>query len=255
MFESLPAGGLAADAIWLCRALVTNEGSLLVAMTLAGLAGGVLHCAGMCGPFVLAQVARGTADDGGRRLTEWRRLRGAALVPYHFGRATTYAALGAVAAAAIGQLESIPALQWLASGLLFAAAVLFVLQAMSMAPRRLLPAVAAMPQWLGGLGHLAGKAALGSSLAHRYGLGLMLGFLPCGMLYAALAAAASTGNAVEGAATMIAFTLGTVPSLIGVGYIGAFLGDRWREAVRPFAATLFGVNATLLGAMAWMHLP
>jgi hypothetical protein len=50
-----------------------------------------------------------------------------------------------------------------------------------------------------------------------YLLGVALGFLPCGFLYAALAAAAATADPLQGALAMLAFGLGTVPALVLVG--------------------------------------
>jgi hypothetical protein len=70
---------------------------LPLSLFLAGLAGSLVHCVGMCGPFVLTQVV---ADAGSSRqgsYGEWRRLGGASLAPYHLGRLTTYTALGAIA--------------------------------------------------------------------------------------------------------------------------------------------------------------
>src|SRR3954470_1788708 len=69
---------------------------LLGAMLLAGLAGGATHCAGMCGPFVMAQVADGGALGGGAL----QRLAVAALLPYQLGRAIGYSALGGLAGGA-----------------------------------------------------------------------------------------------------------------------------------------------------------
>jgi len=255
MFENLFDGGLIAATLELCRGVAGDDGPLLAAMAVAGLVGGFVHCSSMCGPFVLAQVAGGIVDDdGGRPLTEWRRLRGAALAPYHLGRMTTYAALGAIAAAVSGQLQALPAFRWLAGGLLALAAVLFLVQAWSDRMPWLRLSGGTVP-WFGAVTRLSGGNALRSTIAQRYGLGLVLGFLPCAMLYAALAAAAATGSAVQGAAAMAAFAFGTAPSLVAVGYAGQFFGRRWRAAVRPFAAALLTVNAAFLAAMAWAYLP
>ena len=78
--------------------------AVAAALFLAGLAGGATHCAGMCGPFVLAQVAARAdrANTGGAL----RRLGGAALLPYHAGRLLGYALLGAVAGGAAGLLAA-----------------------------------------------------------------------------------------------------------------------------------------------------
>jgi sulfite exporter TauE/SafE len=48
-------------------------------------------------------------------------------------------------------------------------------------------------------------------------LGSVWGLIPCGFLYAAQIKAAETGNLWLGAATMLAFGLGTMPMMLGVG--------------------------------------
>src|SRR5689334_8676617 len=76
--------------------------ALLGAMFLAGLGGGVTHCSTMCAPFVLAQAAAGAESGAGGGVL--RRLSGAALLPYHFGRMLGYGALGALAGGTAGLL-------------------------------------------------------------------------------------------------------------------------------------------------------
>ena len=87
-----------------CRVSAADHGGTLAGLFLTGLIGSLTHCAGMCGPFVLSQVAARLETVPAARMREWHRLSGGALLPYHLGRATTYAALGAAAAAASGTL-------------------------------------------------------------------------------------------------------------------------------------------------------
>src|SRR5262245_38327356 len=79
---------------------------LPLALFLAGLVGSLTHCTLMCGPFVLAQVA-GRLEAGAAAGGELVRLAGAALVPYHLGRMTTYSVLGGVAGAIAGQVTAL----------------------------------------------------------------------------------------------------------------------------------------------------
>ena len=72
-----------------CSLDVARDGGLFTSLFMAGLVGGWSHCAGMCGPFVLAQVATRLEGIPASRMTELHRLTGAAVLPYHFGRATT----------------------------------------------------------------------------------------------------------------------------------------------------------------------
>ena len=88
--------------------------ALMGALFLAGLAGGVSHCAAMCGPFVLAQ-AGAVASAGGPVLA---RLAGAALLPYQAGRLLGYSALGGLAGGAAGLVSLASGLRFVLAGLL-----------------------------------------------------------------------------------------------------------------------------------------
>src|SRR5262245_24023251 len=109
------------------HATIAADAALPLALFLSGLAGGFAHCAGMCGPFVLAQAAaRAGRDEAYGTL---QRLAGAALAPYHLGRATTYAALGALAGGLAGAVAGLPALRWLPAVMLALASGFFLAQA------------------------------------------------------------------------------------------------------------------------------
>src|SRR5476649_360798 len=121
-------------------------GALAVPLFLAGLAGSVVHCVGMCGPFVIGQVmadsAKVTAGYG-----EWRRLAGAAFLPYHLGRLTTYTALGAAAGASTALFASTAAFAWISGILLVLGAMLMLAQALGLAARAPLPAAGLLARW------------------------------------------------------------------------------------------------------------
>jgi sulfite exporter TauE/SafE len=79
----------------------------------------------------------------------------------------------------------------------------------------------------------------------------VLGFLPCGLLYAAIGAAAATSDPLAAAMSMTAFTLGTFPVLWLVGYLGGWAQRRWHKIARPVLPAIALVNAIVLGGMAW----
>lgn len=216
---------------------------LLLVLFATGLWGGLTHCAGMCGPFVLAQVDRHLDAPGGTAFGRWSRLRGAALIPYHAGRLTTYMALGAVSGSLGAVLVELTALRWLVTGFLLLAAVLFAAQALGMPG----PGASRLPAVLG---KAVSRLSQASSATRHYALGVALGFLPCGLLYGAIAAAAAAGGALPGALAMGAFTLGTVPALVAVGWGGAILGARRRQALQRLTRPLLVVNAVLLFVLA-----
>ncbi len=213
------------------------SGGLLLGLFLAGAAGSTMHCVPMCGGFVLGQVADGMARIPAARLCEWRRIGRGALLPYHLGRLTTYAGLGAVGGTATARLPWFGAAS---AGLLLLGAALFLAHVM-----RVLPGFDRAPAgWTRVIARLAGHTSGG------FPLGIVLGFLPCGFLYAALAAAAASGSPPLGALGMLVFGLGTMPALMAVGIAGQAAGRRWQRGIATAAPAVMLLNAALLAALA-----
>lgn len=252
--------GLLSSGLAYCQAVAVEHGDLLASLFVAGLVGSVGHCVGMCGPLVLGQTVARLEATPATRMRELDRLFGAALLPYHLGRMTTYTGLGAAAAAVAGGVTDVTGLRWLSAALLAIAALLFLGYAL----QRLggvLPTFAT--PWLsrggeGWWGRTVGRSVrplFQRPIGFRgYALGLALGFLPCGLLYGALAAAASSGSALSGAMAMAMFALGTVPALIGVGLAGHVAGLRWRTITARVTPVLLMLNAAALTYMAWQIL-
>jgi sulfite exporter TauE/SafE len=88
-----------------------------------------------------------------------------------------------------------------------------------------------------------------------FALGLLWGWLPCGLVYAALAAAVTSGSARGGAATMAAFGLGTLPMLLAMGSAAAFVARaarvRWVRTAAGMAIVGFGIVQVVGTGRAW----
>jgi len=248
----LDALSLLHDGLNQCAVVIGRDGGLFLALASAGLVGGATHCSGMCGPFVLAQVSTRLEHVPASRMSEFHRLTGAAVLPYHFGRGTTYALIGAVAASVAGHVGALPGLRWLSVALLAFAALFFfgyaTKSALAWLPRR----GGSFQRWWGDRVSRLARPLFGNPTGWRgYGLGMALGFIPCGLLYGAVAVAAASGSALSGALGMIAFTAGTVPALLAVGLAGHLAGRTWGGAVARVAPAIMLVNAGVLGWMAW----
>ncbi len=172
---------------------------------------GSLHCAGMCGGFVVFW-AGGDASQGKNKVF--------AHMAYNGGRLVTYVLLGALAGT-LGQaldlagrsagLEKLAAA--LAGGLMVAWGALALLRALEVrVPQMPLPAVLHRA-YSNVLKQLHGKPPVVRAAI----IGLASTLLPCGWLYAFAVTAAGTGSWAWGALTMAAFWLGTLPVLVGVG--------------------------------------
>lgn len=80
-------------------------------------------------------------------------------------------------------------------------------------------------------------------------LGLLWGWLPCGLVYSVLVAALATGDAVQGGALMLAFGLGTLPALLAMGMaavsLKGFLQHLWVRRMSGLLVLTFGVTGLL----------
>ena len=182
------------------------EPALLGGMFALGIASGV-HCVGMCGGIV---TAFSTIRFNPR--PEWTRQ-----ILFNAGRISTYA----VAGAAAGTAGSLLALQ---NGLYLFANVVLILVGLHLAGFGALLRLERLggPLWR----RLQPLAARASAKGNPYFAGLLWGWLPCGLVYAALAVAVTFGSSLKGAAAMLAFGLGTLPWLLAAGAAAAQL-RRW----------------------------
>ena len=176
---------------------------------LVGLLGGV-HCIGMCGGIVGA-ISLGMPGEQG---TRWPML-----LAYNLGRIASYTLAGAIAGGLGFFFSGLLPVQQAQQILLGVAGIFMILLGL----------------YLGGWwnllsyveragGHLWKKIEpLGRGLLPvrrvRQGLalGMLWGWLPCGLVYSVLIWAVSAGSAGEGALLMLAFGLGTLPNLLAMG--------------------------------------
>ncbi len=236
-----------------CKAIAIGHGPLLLSMFLAGLVGSASHCAAMCGPFVLAQTGEAMA---GLKVGsgELRRLAGAALLPYHTGRAVTYILFAVVLSFPLQMMSQLPQLRFVPVVALLLGALLFLVLGFR-GLRGSLESGFLGGASGGGLGEKLGRIArplFAKPWGWRgLGLGMVRGFLPCGLLYAAIGAAAATSDPLAAAMSMAAFTFGTFPMLWLVGYLGGWAQRKWSRLARPVLPAIALVNAVILVAMAW----
>jgi sulfite exporter TauE/SafE len=207
---------------------------LALSLLFLGLASGV-HCVGMCGGFVAAfqgiPIRKAEAPP-------WRRL-----LVFNAGRITSYAFAGAVAGVIGGQvagaLEAQSAL-YIVANVMLVGIGLHLAGVTSLSPLERL----GRPLWRL-LQPLAARALGGHS---AYAAGLFWGWIPCGLVYGALAAAAFAGSAPGGALAMAAYGLGTLPWLMAGGAAFTWLQKRAARAAVGATVLAFGVYGLAHGS-------
>ncbi|MHB0886962.1 MAG: urease accessory protein UreH domain-containing protein, partial [Bacillota bacterium] len=202
-----------------------------------------LHCAAMCGGFVLAQ-----GFDQKSALT------------FHGARVLSYTAVGAAA----GALGAVITPSGVFRGVIAVLAGLFML---ATALRMVGLVHFGWPKWLsfrrarrarrarrlgreakGGAAGSAPHAVVSRGLVPRGALaaGLLAGLMPCGPLNTMQIYALGTGSPVQGALVMLFFALGTLPLMGLISVLASMIGERMTaKAARVSAALLIGMGLVM----------
>lgn len=213
--------------------------AVFASLFLLGFLGSFTHCTFMCAPFVSMQVKARLDQTDSKNMSEFTRLKGSLLLPYHFGRLTTYVFLGFIAATLIGFVH----FQWkTVSGYILIAAAVLILLAVFIPQFKILKSIQ-LPRFIN---RRIAPLWLNPTGIRGYLLGMILGFIPCGLLYAALTAAAATTQGLWGAVAMLGFALGSIPALFLVAY-GANLGfNRVKTKIVWLNKALISISALWL---------
>ena len=201
--------------------------SAYLSLFLIGLLGGT-HCVGMCGGIVGA-------------LSMGNGQRGVLQLAYNAGRISSYALAGALAGmlgeAGVALSGTLPVrlLLFFLANLMLVALGFYLMgatQALGFAERlgqglwrRIQP--------------LTRRFLPARTVRHAFPLGLLWGWLPCGLVYSALVMALTSGSALRGAGMMLAFGAGTLPTLLLAGLLAVRLNEYMaRPVVRGVAGLL-----------------
>ncbi|MCB1964083.1 MAG: sulfite exporter TauE/SafE family protein [Rhodocyclaceae bacterium] len=222
-----------------------------LAVFLIGLLGGT-HCVGMCGGIVSAL----TVQIPGQVQRQWPIH-----LAYNLGRIATYTVLG-TALGALGTVgflfdDFLP----IQMGFYVLANVMLIALGLYLTgfTRLLAPVERAGHGVWRRVQPLTRRFLPAKGPAQAFPLGLLWGFLPCGLIYSVLATALVTGSALRGGALMLAFGLGTLPNLLLAGmllkHLRGVTRNRWVRSVAGTVVLGFGVfgllNASSLGAALW----
>lgn len=189
-----------------------------------------LHCVGMCGPIAMMLPLDRSSQA----------KKTAQLLLYHLGRLTAYSSLGLV----FGLLGKGFYLAGMQQQLSVIVGVFMIL--IAVIPEKVFmrynfsrPVYSIISKVKSGLGRQFKK----KSSSALFLIGLLNGFLPCGLVYAALFGALAMQHAPLGIAYMALYGLGTIPMLSAAAYAGRFLSTSFRtklQKVIPIATILIG---------------
>lgn len=180
---------------------------------LVGFTGGFGHCIGMCHPFVLYVSGRFVGDKTGYSNLFVPHLK------YNIGRTVTYALMGAAAGFfggivnIAGNLENIQKISAVIAGIF-----LIVYGLLSIVGYNILNKLENKVAAEGAMNFIKKFQPKGA-----FATGLILGLLPCGLLYSVLIGSTSSGSAFSGMIAMTMFGIGTMFALMTTSVFGNFI--------------------------------
>ena len=207
----------------------------LMAALLSGLLGGV-HCAAMCGGIATGFSAM--SPHGGL----WQAVQ------VNLGRVSGYVLAGAIVGGFGGGLLRVFRMDLLVVGLRMAVGLVLVTVALRLLDKRGRMNFLSRPgaRFWRYLQPLQKRLLPADRAWRRIALGMLWGWLPCGLSMTLLTAAWLQASARDGALTMAAFGLGTLPMMVTLTWSGARLGRHWQRTSVRRAAAVFVLAAGLL---------
>jgi hypothetical protein len=230
-----------------CLPSYTQSVGLFATLFIAGFLGGVMHCSGMCGGFGLSFSAIRYSNIPPHNLSEKRRFFESILLPYHLGRIFTYSMLGFLSAFFASLISSFNYFETLRTAILLIALWFFIVSSFSLS--------GIFPKKFKGINNSFYFSFI-SKISQKffskpYGLnlffsGVVLGFLPCAMVYSSMLASAASANPLTGALISLFFGLGTIFPLILTTYGLGFFIKKLKGNFRKTTSILMALNSLVL---------
>lgn len=193
---------------------------------------GSLHCVGMCGGFVTVKsLSPGTLVSPRALTLPWHAV-------YNAGRLFTYVFLGSLVGALGYKLNEIGIFPNAQAALAVVSGVLMIVIGLQTLGWVRLFANPGPDSFISPLFRIMAYFRRSRDIYSALVLGVLTGFLPCSLVYAFSAKAASTGSALGGMKVMLAFGLGTFPAMFFMGTSGLLLRPVMRHRLVQVSATL-----------------
>ena len=198
---------------------------------------GSMHCAGMCGPIAIAIPLNNES---------WfSRISGG--LSYNIGRIITYGILGLIFGLAGKGISMAGMQQWASIGIGIIMVLSVIIPFLGKAGKNLNIFIDKLTS---GLKKSFGKLFAFRTYRSLFTIGLLNGFLPCGLVYIAIAGAILMVSPHKGAIYMMIFGLGTIPVMLGISLAGNLISLKFRKKLSriiPYFIVVLGILFILRG--------
>jgi len=208
---------------------MTNDTiNIIIPLITLGFFGSLSHCAFMCGPFVMMQVNNQLKHIQINKFNKFNKLKAIILIPYHLGRATSYGFLGLISSILGQNIKNYTNYHLISGILLFLSAIIILKLILQNFNIKLLPQTTQnkknhkkdfiINKLLDFIKNITKPLFLNPKGLNGYLLGLILGFIPCGLLYSALLIAANIDNNLTAMIAMFCFGISNIAGLTLVSF-------------------------------------
>jgi uncharacterized protein len=249
--------------------------TIIISLISLGFFGGFSHCTSMCGPLVLTQVSNRLENIPIKEFSILKKLQSLALLPYHLGRITTYTIIGILCSTFTKNIKDLTQIKSISAIFLFLASLIFLnlffeknlLTLTKTKLKNKLPfksktlKISALRSTTLFLKTLPLKKLnfLKSFLSllfknprglNGYLLGVILGFIPCGLLYGAFLLAASIDSPLSAGLGMLLFGIATIPALFLSACGGFIFLKIFKTEFKIISKAVILINSVTLFIMA-----
>ena len=195
---------------------------------------GSMHCAGMCGPIAISLPYR-----VGMQTKEETFFK---ILVYNLGRIITYAFFGLLFGIVGKGFFTMGIQKWF---LITLAVLLILIAIFSIDVESKALKIPAIGKFNKKIKELLAKTLKNATVKSFLYIGILNGFLPCGLVYMAIVAAIATGGVLNSVLYMILFGIGTMPMMMALGYGGHLLSTRFRTILRKLYPVFMIIFAIL----------
>ncbi|MBU6339393.1 MAG: sulfite exporter TauE/SafE family protein [Rickettsiales bacterium] len=229
--------------------------TIILSLFSLGFFGGFSHCIGMCSPFVFTQVTNRLTKT---KVENFSRLKNFALIPYHFGRITTYSLIGICCSFLTKNIRDFTEFRIIATFFLLIAAMAFLEllfeKSFFKSIKNKLPIKSKSlkinsngPKFLSSL---LSNLFKNPEKFNGFFLGVILGFIPCGLLYSAFLLAMTISSPFIAGIGMFAFGIATFPALFFTASGGYFFLKKFKQELKIISKIILTINFVTIFLMA-----
>ena len=219
---------------------------LIFTLFITGLVASFTHCIGMCGPIAISQMSIKLMQLPNKKISQYERFKTALIFPYYIGKATSYNILLCIAFFIADSIKESFTAKLISGFFLLLATVFFIYTAINHSAS--LPKIKFLSSFFNKYTNfITNNLTYSDNIFKSYIIGIALGFIPCGIVYAAIALIlSSTDLLIVAMLSITAFGIATFPGLFVISLLGNSILTKFKNIFNYLYSIIMLLNAYLI---------